>query len=85
MSIVKNSKCEEKVPWIGGKPQELCNLDDPDQRSKFGIVLKDNLKKGDYLVKKHDSKWSIVERKDFIVTKVCSGIDVNYKLVAFIN
>ena len=34
LNSVCDMKCEDKVPWIGGKPTEICNLDDKDQLEK---------------------------------------------------
>jgi hypothetical protein len=57
-------QCEDKVPWINGKPDKIIKLDDKSQLAQNGITLDDNLSKADYYMHIKDCKWVVVERKD---------------------
>lgn len=57
-------KCENKVPWIDGKPHEIIKLDDKTQLMKHSISLDDNQSKADYFMQTPNVEWIVVERKD---------------------
>lgn len=56
--------CEDKVPWLYGKPDRLIKLDDKQQLHENNLQLDTGLRRGDYYIHFNSCKWYVVERKE---------------------
>ena len=56
--------CEDKVPWLYGKPDTLIKLDDDQQLLQNNLTLSPDLTRGDYYIHFSTCKWYVIERKE---------------------
>lgn len=64
LGVNHHLNCEDKVPWLYGKPDKLINLDDKQQLQQNNLALSLGLRRGDYFIHFSSCKWYVIERKD---------------------